>query len=738
MGISSALGYSQGKLDPRTVLMSKIKHQESIIEGAAADSCRQVYKKIRKISSSASDFTGIDIFVTLDGEVATEDLETLGLKDVVIYNGIAVGKINVENLPILEDSPLVKGISMAGSGNLHCDRARTDTKVDIVRAGGEGLPQGYDGSGVIVSTYDSGIEFGHLNFLDKERKENRIRRVWHYLSSQDEKGQVVTEETLYDTPEAINEFKTDNANETHGTHTLGIMAGAFGSGGEDKDNDYSGMAPASDILVGCGTVSYSNVARSLVHFLEYAETEKKPLVVNLSLGDNIGPHDGTDLFPRLLNEIGAEVPIFLSSGNEGRNKIALHKTFTEEDGDIRTVIIPRNTMRSYLGASWEAACEVQVWSEDGTPFTIETGLWDKSENEWVYSLPVARDGEASYICNGDYVSMSNYQNDDFDYLYHNSAIGISTGYDPNNGRYTADIWYMLNKQVNHIDRNIVPVLIVKGENGKRVDVYCDGDYNEFGTGKMDGWDDGMTDGTISNIACGENTISVGAYCTRLILDPSVEGEVSDFTSWGVLPDGRVLPDILAPGDHIVSSMSTPFTASDYFSTDSYPAVYGVMYGEYNPYYWTILQGTSQSSPAMAGIAALWLQANPDLTSAEIKRIAKDTARPTSNITPQCGAGKVDALAGIKEALRISGIEKIVATGRTAFLCTTEPGGDLVIEHASDEEFDVHVYDMSGRMIRRAHSVAGMPLRLGERHTGKGIFIIKMQTASDSDVMKVNL
>ena len=513
------------------------------------------------------------------------------------------------------------------------------------------------------------------------------------------------------------------------------MAGAFGSGGEDKNNDYSGMAPGADILVGCGSVSYSNAARSIVHFLEYAEKEEKPLVINLSLGDNIGPHDGTDMFPKLLNQIGENVPIFLSSGNEGRTKIAINKTFSTTDEKIRTVIIPRNTIRNYLGASWEAACEVQVWSEDSTPFIIETGLWDKAEGKWVFSLPIARDGEASYICNGDYVSMSDYQNDDFDYLYENSAIGVSTGYDPNNGKYTADIWYMLNKQIRHMDRNIIPVLIVKGSEGKRVDVYCDGDYNEFGTGKIPGWDEGSGDGTISNIACGENTIAVGAYCTRLILDPSIEGEVSDFTSWGVLPDGRVLPDILAPGDHIVSSMSTPFTESEYFSTDAYPAVYGVIYGEDNPFYWTLLQGTSQASPAMAGIAALWLQANPDLTPAEIKRIAKETARSTSNMTPQCGAGKVDALAGIKEAIKMSDVRSVTSEDETYFLCKYEPDGSLHIEYIFDTEFEVNVFDISGRCVLSEKSTGGVPLKITSEKTGIGMFFIRMKSPENSTARK---
>ena len=38
-----------------------------------------------------------------------------------------------------------------------------------------------------------------------------------------------------------------------------------------------------------------------------------------------------------------------------------------------------------------------------------------------------------------------------------------------------------------------------------------------------------------------------------------------------------------------------------------------------------MKGTSQASPYMAGVAALWLEANPNLTHEEIKEIATKTA-----------------------------------------------------------------------------------------------------------------
>lgn len=729
--------YCQVKTDPRTVLFSKLLDSHCDNK-TLPDSIGNAHMRISTMLPGQSAQHATEVLLTLAREMTEAELIDLGVVDPIVIGMTAVGSINLSDISNLEECDNIVSVSLSGRAKLRCDMARADVGVDVIRNGEMDLPMGYDGSGVIVSLFDQGIEPGHINFLSADRTESRVKQIWHYNTYYNDFGAVSTTETGYLTPEEIAEFKTDDDTQTHGTHTLGIMTGSFGVNKEDPNYDYSGMAPGSDILIGCGSLSYNNVIRAIKRFQEYAAEENKPLVVNLSFGDNIGPHDGTDAFPKALNELAETIPVFMSAGNEANYKITINKTLTETDREIKTVIVPRNTIKAYLGVSWEAVTEVQIWSEDETPFTVHTGLWDKSEEEWVFRLPTAADGEASYIANGAYEAVSNYQNDDFDYLYQDSAIGISTGFDPNNRRYTADIWYMLNKQTNHIDRNIVPVLIISGEPGKRIDVYCDGDYNEFDTGRQDGWNSGSADGTISNIACGKNTIAVGSYCTRKIVDNSEEGEVSEFSSWGVLYDGRVLPDILAPGECIASSMSTPFTASEYYSEQTNPAVYGLMYGDNNPFYWTIMSGTSQAAPAMAGIAALWLQANPSLTPADIKQIATETARPTPEMTPQCGAGKVDALEGLKKALATNSVE-VNSINPPSKLLITSTKGNLMVENLDKGEFTVDIFDVTGRFVKHLVSGNADTIEIRDNDYGlNGIYILKVSSSNETITRKVSI
>ncbi|RDW22210.1 hypothetical protein CWR48_00450 [Oceanobacillus arenosus] len=100
--------------------------------------------------------------------------------------------------------------------------------------------------------------------------------------------------------------------------------------------------------------------------------------------------------------------------------------------------------------------------------------------------------------------------------------------------------------------------------------------------------------------------------------------LAEFSSIGPSPYGETKPDVSAPGVDIISS---------------YP---GDMYGT--------ASGTSMAAPAVSGVAALLLQANPDATVEELKNVLKETATPLTNETytevPNSGFGHglVDALA----------------------------------------------------------------------------------------------
>ena len=185
--------------------------------------------------------------------------------------------------------------------------AREDTGVDKIHQG-IGLSQAYTGKGIVCGIVDNGFDVNHLNFKD----ENGNSRLKYFEVVDTKQGQTIEEmikRTVYNTPEKINEYKTDAASTYHGTHTAGIMAGGYrgnakvatltnnGQTGSKVEegiaNPYYGVAYDADICAAsCTALTDIQIAIAVEDLLYYAEYVNKPIVVNLSLGSNQGSHDG--------------------------------------------------------------------------------------------------------------------------------------------------------------------------------------------------------------------------------------------------------------------------------------------------------------------------------------------------------------------------------------------------------------------------------------------------------------
>ena len=71
--------------------------------------------------------------------------------------------------------------------------------------------------------------------------------------------------------------------------------------------------------------------------------------------------------------------------------------------------------------------------------------------------------------------------------------------------------------------------------------------------------------------------------------------------------------------------------------------------------WGVMTGTSMASPTVAGIIALWLQANPNLSVSDVKSILAESAIKDNFTQGPKSAhfgpnGKIDALAGMRLVL----------------------------------------------------------------------------------------
>lgn len=140
--------------------------------------------------------------------------------------------------------------------------------------------------------------------------------------------------------------------------------------------------------------------------------------------------------------------------------------------------------------------------------------------------------------------------------------------------------------------------------------------------------EGPTAYTIGSPGAAEKGITVGAM--------SDVGELgyflASFSSRGPTADGRIKPDVAAPGWYI--------TAAEANSTNGYVPKYG----------------TSMATPFTAGTAALMLDANPNLTPLEVKNIIMSTSKEwgPANNDNEYGNGRLDAYEAVKTAGSFSG------------------------------------------------------------------------------------
>ncbi|MCK4259435.1 MAG: S8 family peptidase [Halanaerobiales bacterium] len=136
--------------------------------------------------------------------------------------------------------------------------------------------------------------------------------------------------------------------------------------------------------------------------------------------------------------------------------------------------------------------------------------------------------------------------------------------------------------------------------------------------------EGPEAGTIGTPGLEPSIITVGATYDQQTANASDDAVVS-FSSRGPTFDGLVKPDICAPGTYIMS------TKND-------------RNGKWRQGYYQDMSGTSMATPIAAGIAALILDANPNMTPDQVKSKMMSTAIDLGDIANNQGAGLLDAYA----------------------------------------------------------------------------------------------
>ena len=677
---------------------------------------------MEKFRLNIGDDNAVDVLLTVNTDTDNSLLEAAGLTDYSHIGQYYFGRVSLDNVERLAGCDGVKTIELDRQLEVRNDRARAEGNLADVQTG-LNLPSAYNGEGVIVALVDLGLDPNHVTFTDGEGN-TRVKRLWNIAAS----GKLKSY-----TDETIGSFSTDNRTSTHGTHVLGTITGSCTT--TNAGNDFHGVAPAADIAISCGDISSNSILKGVELITEYAKEQGKPCVINISIGDNYGPHDGTDTFTAALNEFAAKdgVTIFMAAGNEGEAPISLVKEFTEGSTSVQTILENNASV-----SNSQALGFIDIWGSDERPLKLFLDLYENNDlTTPVKSYEIPANGHY-HLGQGEtwqsYIEDTPVLDDElFNTHYKNSLIGGYANVDEANNRFHVDMIAHLVPTTKFVYSSTTRFgLRVEGEPGQKVFIYTPMQYLEFTNKGKKEFMQGGGDGCISNMGSGRETISVGSYCTRKALEniygPCSVGEISAYSSWGKLVDGRLLPDICAPGQVITS-------ATNYY--------YAMVYRGYvdqttvkknnvqTPHYWSNLAGTSMASPYVTGVGALMLSADPTLTTAQIREIMQTTATIPENKTGQWGAsGKLNAYAAVKEVinrLNHGGISGVTDNARGGI--TIQHMGGNTYEALSQDEASLRatVCTLTGSTVRTLTSDSN-EIAIDLEGMASGVYILTVEGA----------
>jgi subtilisin family serine protease len=531
-----------------------------------------------------------------------------------------------------------------------------DYSVPAIRARPADLPAPptRDGRGVVIGVADWGCDFAHPAFLQPDGS-TRLLYLWDQNEPKDPTEPVgggpfgygrlfdakaindalTTENPYYaldytpdsnpprDTEKDRSKNRRGGSPEpVHGTHVAGVAAGSAGPGLPP------GVAPGADIIfvhlrpdavsISPHTGSFA-LAEAVIWIIVMAIYRAQPVVINLSLGTNAGPHDGTTcldaIFDLLLEEKGRAIVV--AAGNAAdENLHASGRVAADGEAGLTWRIEP-NSVKAKSGETTYVAMNnvMDIWYESPDAVLSVTLVGPKGrESRFAAGLPYRPINYGRRGSGGVWQRLW----DRGDPLKPLQWIHIELKTDPRE----AQKWR---------------VVLSRGEElpgSTAFDAWIDLAANPDAQSAFAS-EEADKSGTLASLACGKSAICVGAYYEI----PS-EQPAAYFTSQGPTRRGCPKPDVAAPGWEVHSANAYGGRAIGNGSNGTVPLT-------------APMSGTSVSAPHVSGLAALLLQRrepSPDIgtLTAWIKdwtQLKPPTFVPpfgARNWDPRIGAGRIDA------------------------------------------------------------------------------------------------
>jgi minor extracellular serine protease Vpr len=441
--------------------------------------------------------------------------------------------------------------------------------------------------------------------------------------------------------------------EFHGTFMTSYAAGS------EWKCPYYGAAPDAKIAAVKIGPTDQNIIDGLIWLDSLADSLHMPCVVNMSLGNADGPHDGTSLTDRAIDNFSSKPGHIVvgAAGNDGA-KMG-HIAFPIGKTEVRgawvapvQVATPTGRVGFFSG--------IDMWADSGNYFTATVFILDTSTTPKTYRQGIPRLSTATPPRPGiTPVLWTNSTTGKRDTLIVEDSVERAC---PLNGRTHCKVYLQAYNPSLFLGVTVVDSASAGG-NVHAWNVY----KASFTSFQMQGFYNGDTVMSVNEIGgTAKRNITVGAtQCKTVFMlwngqavawngTPNPQSDsgahrLAGTSGRGPTLDGRIKPDITAPGHEVVGAMPRNMKnngriawPADTHSTGRY----------------TNTGGTSVAAPIVAGIVALMLEANPQLTVEDARRYIQETAITdaiTGTITTPnnaWGAGRVNAAGAIAKMLNL--------------------------------------------------------------------------------------
>ncbi len=545
-------------------------------------------------------------------------LEELGVEVRGRVGEIASLRVPVGSLRELASLPEVAWLKVARGYRAMND---VSTASGNVAADDANVAFGTKGAGVIVAVIDTGIEWINADFRNADDT-TRLLGIWDQTLS----------DPLHPPPAGFSfgaYYRRADINAAlaagtglltgdgfgHGSHVAGSAAGnGRRTGNGVPAGTFAGVVPEADLLVvrvfdDQGSFCLDCDLTAAVQFVrQVAAAERKPWVGNMSLGTDLGAHDGTDPDEEAIaaavrpGSPGAQMAI--AAGNSGG--VPFHWEGSLAQGVTSSTSLAVPSFGSLSGPENDFVW-IDVWYAGSARATVEVVTPSGQLIGAGYGL------SSGIVCTGAGAVLAdatnapdpaNGDNEVFVQIWDSSAC--ATPRPPQAGSWTVRIR---------------------------------GDSVGAGGAAFDLWNEGVLGGFVFNATVGSPTFdeivtvpgtarhaitaasyvakdrwinAAGTQTTASVTAPV--GALSSFSGPGPTRDGRLKPDVAAPGEWVGSTLPAAVLAARSLASLERDGQHGV------------LRGTSMATPQVAGVAALVFALNPALDGPQAKAAVQRAAR----------------------------------------------------------------------------------------------------------------